>query len=55
MKAMLSYLVLNYDIKYPEGTFKHGELPPRNWFGMIAMPNNKAEILIRKRELNEIS
>jgi hypothetical protein len=47
---MLSYFVLNYDIKFADGQYKHGELPPKNWFGFVATPNNKAEIFVRKRE-----
>ncbi|KAG2159653.1 cytochrome P450 [Suillus bovinus] len=45
MKAMMAYLVLNYDIKLE----KEGERPPDEWFLMNCSPNRKAEVMFRRR------
>jgi cytochrome P450 len=45
MKAMMAYLVLNYDIKLE----KEGERPPDEWFMMNCTPNRKAEVMFRRR------
>ncbi|KAG2154646.1 cytochrome P450 [Suillus clintonianus] len=45
MKAMMAYLVLNYDIKLE----KEGERPPDEWFMMNCSPNRKAEVMFRRR------
>jgi hypothetical protein len=49
---MLSYFILNYDIKFPDGMYKHGEMPQDNWFGTVSLPSDKVELLFRKRETN---
>lgn len=45
MKAMMAYLVLNYDIKLE----KEGERPPDEWFMMNCSPNRQAEVMFRRR------
>ncbi|KAG1749804.1 cytochrome P450 [Suillus paluster] len=45
MKAMMAYLVLNYDISLE----KEGERPPDEWFMMNCSPNRKAEVMFRRR------
>ena len=50
LKAMLSYILLNYDFKFPDGLYKHGELPPENWFATVCGPDEKIEMLFRKRD-----
>lgn len=47
MKAMMAYLVLNYDIKLE----KEGERPPDEWVMMNCSPNRKAEVMFRRRRL----
>ncbi|TFK70908.1 cytochrome P450 [Pluteus cervinus] len=47
LKAMLAYILLNYDVKLAEG-----EGPPEPmWFGANRIPNRKAHVLFRKRNL----
>ena len=50
LKAMLSYILLNYDFKFPDDLYKHGEIPPEMWFGTVCGPDEKIEMLFRKRE-----
>ncbi|KAG0704373.1 cytochrome P450 [Suillus ampliporus] len=45
MKAMMAYLVLNYDVTLE----KEGERPPDEWFMMNCSPNRKAEVMFRRR------
>jgi hypothetical protein len=47
---MLSYVLLNYDFKFPDGKYKPGELPTEKWFGTVSAPSRKVEMLFRKRE-----
>ena len=49
MKALLSYFLLNYDFKFPDGKYKKGELPEERWFGTVSAPGDDVEILFRKR------
>ncbi|KAG1895049.1 uncharacterized protein F5891DRAFT_960668, partial [Suillus fuscotomentosus] len=46
MKAMMAYLVLNYDIKLEK---VEGERPPDEWFLMNCSPSRKAEVMFRRR------
>ncbi|TFK68396.1 cytochrome P450 [Pluteus cervinus] len=46
MKAMLAYILLNYDIKLEEGKGR----PEPMWFGGNSIPDRKAHVLFRKRK-----
>ena len=46
MKAALAYLVVNYDVKFPND----GARPPNQYFGTAVVPNTKAMVLFRKRQ-----
>ncbi|KAH7914791.1 cytochrome P450 [Hygrophoropsis aurantiaca] len=46
MKAMMAYLVINYDIKLKQ----EGVRPPDQWFQMNCSPNRTAEVMFRKRQ-----
>ncbi|EAU87935.2 cytochrome P450 [Coprinopsis cinerea okayama7 len=47
IKAMLAYILLNYDFKLPGDST---EPPAPHWFGQSRSPNRTAEILFRKRQ-----
>ncbi|TFK68395.1 cytochrome P450 [Pluteus cervinus] len=46
MKAMLAYVLLNYDVKLEEGKGR----PEATWFGGHRIPDRKAHLLFRKRK-----
>ena len=46
LKAMLAYIVLNYDIKLPGD----GSRPENVCFGLNIIPDPRAQILFRKRQ-----
>ncbi|KAH9477541.1 Cytochrome P450 monooxygenase 103 [Psilocybe cubensis] len=46
LKAMLAYILLNYDIKLPND----GPRPQNQWFMGAASPNRTAELMFRKRK-----
>jgi len=46
LKAMMAHLVLNYDVKLEN----EGVRPPDTWFGAYCIPNQKTEVLFRKRQ-----
>lgn len=50
IKAMLSYILLNYDFKFPDGLYEPGHVPPETWFGTVSAPSSKIELLFRRRE-----
>jgi hypothetical protein len=50
MKAIVCYVLLHYDFKFPVGMHKHGEVPEETWIGTGSVPSNKTELLFRKRE-----
>lgn len=45
VKAMLAYVLLNYDVKLADA-----ERPPTLWLGTANIPNQKAHLLFRKRK-----
>ena len=47
LKAMLAYIVVNYDLKIAED----GERPPNMYIGANVVPSPKGEILFRKRKV----
>jgi cytochrome P450 len=56
LKTMMAYLLINYDIKWPEGDVpsnlgatEQGYRPPDFWFNFNSVPNPHAHIMIRKR------
>jgi Cytochrome P450 len=46
LKAMMAHLVLNYDVKLEN----EGVRPPDIWLGGYCIPNQKANVLFRKRQ-----
>ena len=46
MKAALAYLVVNYDVKFPND----GPRPPVEHFGIAVVPDRQAKVLFRKRQ-----
>jgi hypothetical protein len=46
LKAMLSHVVLNYDVKLEH----EGVRPANTWFATACVPNPTAEVMFRKRE-----
>ncbi|KAL6235269.1 hypothetical protein BDW75DRAFT_230452 [Aspergillus navahoensis] len=46
MKVVLAYLLLNYDIKLPEGV----EKPKQQYFGLAIVPDTEKVVLLRLRE-----
>ncbi|KAF8906748.1 cytochrome P450 [Gymnopilus junonius] len=46
LKAMLAYVLLNYDIKFPDD----GPRPQDVWIQAVASPNRKAEVMFKKRK-----
>jgi hypothetical protein len=46
IKAMLCYLVMNYDVKLPGDAV---EKPPNRYIGGSVIPSSADQILIRKR------
>lgn len=50
LKAMLSYILLNYDFKFPDGLYQRGEIPSEMWIGTVSAVDTKAVMLFRKRE-----
>lgn len=46
LKVMMAHLVLNYDVKLEN----EGIRPPNMDFGFACVPNQKAEVLFRKRQ-----
>lgn len=46
LKAMMAHLVLNYDVKLEN----NGVRPPDIWLGGYCVPNQKANVLFRKRQ-----
>ena len=51
IKAITSYLLLNYDIKFADKSLKHGEVPKSIWLGVGGIPDSKVEMLFGKREM----
>lgn len=45
VKTMLAYILLNYDVKMPDG---HGH-PSEMWFGVTSITDPTAEVMFRKR------
>jgi hypothetical protein len=45
LKAMLAYVVLNYDVK----TEEDGVRPSAKWFAHQSVPNPTASVMFRKR------
>ena len=45
VKAMLAYVLLNYDIKMPND----GGRPSELWFGVSSIPDPTAQLMFRKR------
>lgn len=48
LKALLAFVVLNYDVKLE----KDGVRPPDEYFGNSIIPNRTAKVLFRKRAGN---
>jgi hypothetical protein len=46
IKALVAYVLLNYDIKLPGGKT---EAPPGKWFAGQYRPDDKAHLLFRER------
>ncbi|KAF5326362.1 hypothetical protein D9611_001063 [Ephemerocybe angulata] len=46
-KTIISHIVLNYDIKLPEGATSH---PDPRWFSSSYLPNSAAHLVVRKRQ-----
>jgi hypothetical protein len=51
LKTMLAYAVFSYDIKLKNG----GAKPPNLWVGLMSIPDGKAEVLFRKRDVPDAS
>jgi len=55
LKMMMAYLILNYDMKWPEevhsnpSATEQGYRPPDLWINFNSIPNQKAHMMIRKR------
>ena len=49
LKAMLAYIVLNYEIKMGGD----GTRPPNTYYGLIVYPPSDARVLFKKRRLSE--
>ena len=45
VKTMLAYVLLNYDVKTPDGRGHPSEM----WFGTTSIPDPSAEVMFRKR------
>ncbi|TEB33855.1 cytochrome P450 [Coprinellus micaceus] len=45
-KAVMAHILLNYDIKFPEGVTSH---PAGKWFSASYTPHPSAQLLVRKR------
>ncbi|PCH44104.1 cytochrome P450, partial [Wolfiporia cocos MD-104 SS10] len=45
LKAILAYLIINYDIKTEDG-----RRPKDHWFGTAIVPNTSAHVMFRKRQ-----
>ncbi|EPS93542.1 hypothetical protein FOMPIDRAFT_93729 [Fomitopsis schrenkii] len=50
LKAMLAHIVITYDVKFPGGS---RSIPPPMWIGGSRVPNGKANVLFRKRDVCE--
>jgi hypothetical protein len=46
MKAAVAYLVINYDVKFPDD----GPRPANEHFGLAVVPDSNAKVLFRKRQ-----
>lgn len=46
LKAMLAYVVLNYDVKFE----REGVRPENKWIAMSIVPDPTAHVLFRKRQ-----
>ena len=47
MKTMLAHIVVHYDVKME----KDGGVPPSVTFGLITIPDTKARVMFRKRQM----
>lgn len=45
LKAMLAHVVLHYDVKFE----REGVRPENEWYVSSNMPNQKAEVMFRRR------
>lgn len=45
-KAVMAHILLNYDIKFPEGVTSH---PAGKWFSASYTPHPSVQLLVRKR------
>ena len=50
IKAIASYVILNYDIKFADKSLKHGEVPRSIWLGIACLPDSKVEMIFTRRE-----
>ncbi|EPS99898.1 hypothetical protein FOMPIDRAFT_85689 [Fomitopsis schrenkii] len=48
LKSMLAHIVATYDVKSPGGS---RSIPPPMWIGASRLPNGKANVLFRKRDI----
>jgi hypothetical protein len=47
VKAILSHILINYDVKFPPG----GEdVLVEKWFGLFAIPDHSAQVLFKRRD-----
>lgn len=46
LKAMFAHLLVTYDVKFEN----EGVRPPNQWFAGNCVPNQKAEVMFRKRQ-----
>jgi cytochrome P450 len=47
LKVIISHLILNYEVKFE----KQRDYPPPSWSGQMYVPNQEAEIMIRKKQI----
>ena len=50
IKCMMGYLLMNYDVKWPNRDFMEGGyIPPLKFYGVAASLDENAKIMIRRR------
>jgi len=50
LKCLMGYLLMNYDVKWPHRDFMEGGyIPPLNFYGIVAAPDENTTVMIRRR------
>jgi hypothetical protein len=50
IKALVCHVLMNYDLKFANSKFKHGEVPDAIWVGTMCALDPNVELMFKRRE-----